>query len=337
MVNNSGFLSLYKKPTGHTEGRNLNFRQLDLNLLRVLAAVHRTGSVTLAGKALSLSQPATSNALSRLRDFFADELFVRTPSGLKPTRLCEELAPAVVAQLLALETLVTGHEAFEPASSSMHWRLSLSDLGEMLFLPRLAATMRSKAPASRLSNISVASNDVAAALEAREIDMAVGILQPRHRGIRAEQLFREQYVAVATQAWRPACGEASGSLTREQLAQAAFVVASPTATFHASVEQMLISMKLEDRIVLRARHFSALPDLAMSSDLLAIVPEMYARNLMLRYDLRTWRIAEAPSYEVSLVWHSSTDRDPAHQWMRALVKQLFYRPVSDADMAASPA
>ena len=315
----------------------MNFRQLDLNLLRVLAAVHRTGSVTLAGKALSLSQPATSNALSRLRDFFADELFVRTPTGLKPTRLCEELAPAVVAQLLALETLVTGHEAFNPASSSMHWRMSLSDLGEMLFLPGLAATMRSQAPASRLSNISVASNDVAAALEAREIDMAVGILQPRHRGIRAELLFREQYVAVAAQAWRPACGDDSGSLSREQLARASLVVASPTATFHASVEQMLISMKLEDRIMLRARHFSALPELAMSSDLLSIVPEMYARNLMLRYDLRTWRIDEAPSYEVRLVWHSSTDRDPAHQWMRALVKQLFYRPVSDADKPASPA
>ena len=315
----------------------MNFRQLDLNLLRVLAAVHRTGSVTLAGKTLSLSQPATSNALSRLRDFFADELFVRTPSGLKPTRMCEELAPAVVAQLLALETLVTGHEAFEPASSGMHWRLSLSDLGEMLFLPGLAAAMRSQAPASHLSNISVASNGVAAALEAREIDMAVGILQPRHRGIRTELLFREQYVAVAAQAWRPTCGDDTGSLSREQLAQASFVVASPTATFHASVEQMLISMKLEDRIVLRVRHFSALPDLATSTDLLSIVPEMYARNLMLRYDLRTWHIAEAPFYEVRLVWHSSTDRDPALQWMRALVKQLFYRPVSDAGTVASPA
>ncbi len=143
-------------------------------------------------------------------------------------------------------------------------------------------------------------------------------------------------MAVAAQAWRPACGDHSDSLSREQLAQASFVVASPTATFHASVEQMLISMKLEDRIVLRARHFSALPDLAMSSDLMSIVPEMYARNLMLRYDLRTWRIAEAPSYEVRLVWHSSTDRDPAHQWMQALVKQLFHRPVSDDGTAASP-
>jgi DNA-binding transcriptional LysR family regulator len=305
----------------------MNFRQLDLNLLRVLAAIHRTGSVTLAGKALSLSQPATSNALSRLRDYFEDELFVRAPTGLKPTRLCEQLAPAVLAQLLALETVVTGHEDFEPAHSDMHWQLSLSDLGEMLFLPGLAGALRSQAPGARLSNISVAANEVAAALEAREIDLAIGILQPKHRGIRTELLFRENYVAVASPQWRPASGRSGRTLTTQQLAQAAFVVASPTATFHGSVEQMLVRMKLEDRIVLRARHFGALPELALTTDLLSIVPEMYARNLRQRYDCRVWGIPGAPAYEVRLVWHSSTDKDPAHQWMRALVHKLFKRPL----------
>ncbi len=306
----------------------MNFRQLDLNLLRVLAAIHRTGSVTKAGKTLSLSQPATSNALARLREFFGDELFVRAPSGLKPTRLCEQMAPAVFAQLLALQTLVTGHEDFEPAHSDMHWQLSLSDLGEMLFLPALAGAMRSQAPGARLSNVSVAANEVASALEAREIDLAIGILQPRHRGIRTELLFREHYVAVAAPEWRPASGRSGRTLTIQQLAEASFVVASPTATFHGSVEQMLVRMKLEDRIVLRARHFAALPDLALTSDLLSIVPEMFARNLRERYAFRVWGIPGAPTYEVRLVWHSSTGRDPAHQWMRELVYKLFKRPVS---------
>ena len=304
----------------------MNFRHLDLNLLRVLAAIHRTGSVTLAGKALALSQPATSNALARLRGFFDDELFVRAPSGLKPTRLCEQLAPAVLAQLRVLETLVTGHEEFEAALSDIQWRLSLSDLGEMLFLPELAGALRSHAPRARLSNVSVAANEVAAALESREIDLAIGILQPRHRGIRTELLFRENYVAVASPQWRPASGRTGRTLTPQQLAEASFVVAAPTATFHGSVEQMLVRMKLEHRIVLRARHFGALPDLALTTDLLSIVPEMYARNLRQRYDFRIWGIPDAPAYEVRLVWHSSTDRDPAHQWMRALVHQLFKRP-----------
>ena len=303
----------------------MNFRQLDLNLLRVMAAIHRSGSVTAAGKALSLSQPATSNALARLRGYFDDELFVRTPSGLKPTRLCEKLAPAVAAQLLALETLVTGHEDFEAASSGMHWRLSLSDLGEMLFLPELASALRSQAPGARLSNVSVAATDVAVALEAREIDLAIGILQPRHRGIRTELLFHEHYVAMAAPQWRPASGRSGRNLTARQLAEASFVVASPTATFHGSVEKMLVRMKLDDRIMLRSRHFGALPDLALSTDLLAIVPEMYARNLRQRFDFRLWGIPGAPAYEVRLVWHSSTGKDPAQQWMRALVRKLFGR------------
>jgi DNA-binding transcriptional LysR family regulator len=176
-----------------------------------------------------------------------------------------------------------------------------------------------------LSNVSVPATDVAGALELREIDLAIGILQPRHRGIRTELLFREQYVAVAAPQWRPTSGRAGRTLTRAQLADAAFVVASPTATFHGSVEQMLVRMKLEHRIVLRARHFGALPELALSTDLLSIVPEMYARDLSRRFDFRIWGIPGAPTYEVRLVWHGSTDKDPAHQWMRSLVHQLFKR------------
>lgn len=310
----------------------MNFRQLDLNLLRVLAAIHRTGSVTAAGSVLALSQPATSNALARLREFFDDALFVRSPGGLQPTRLCERIAPQVLAQLQSLETVVTGREDFVPERSALRWRLSLSDLGEMMFLPPLAAALRQRAPLARLSNVAVAADEVPAALESRDIDFAIGILRPRHRGVRADPLFREHYVAMTSAHWRPASGRAGRSLTPRQLAEASLAVASPTATFHDSVEQMLVRMKLADRVVLRARHFGALPELALGTDLLAIVPQMYAANLSQRHDLRVWNLprAVAPQYEVKLVWHASTAQDPAHQWMRALVHSLFNRPGSSA-------
>ncbi len=293
----------------------MNFRQLDLNLLRVLAAIHRTGSVTAAGKALALSQPATSNALARLRDYFQDDLFVRSPGGLQPTRLCERLAPEVQTQLQMLETAVTVRDEFDPARSDMRWRLSLSDLGEMMFLPPLAAALRQQAPQARLT------------LESREIDFAIGILQPRHRGVRAELLFREHYVAMTSPRWRPASGKAGRTLSARQLAESSLVVAAPTATFHGSVEQMLVRMKLSDRVVIRARHFGALPELALNTDLLTIVPQMYAANVGQRMDMRVWELprAAAPSYDVRLVWHASTAKDPAHQWIRAQVHRLFGR------------
>jgi len=116
------------------------------------------------------------------------------------------------------------------------------------------------------------------------------------------------------------------------LSEASLVVASPTATFHGSVEKMLVRMKLSERIVLRARHFGALPELALNTDLLTIVPQMYAANLGQRHDLRVWELprAAAPSYEVRLVWHASTAQDPAHQWIRAQVHRLFGRADTSA-------
>ena len=189
-----------------------NFRQLDLNLLRVLCAVYRTGSVTEAGRQLALSQPATSNALARLRGHFGDELFVRSPRGLHPTRLAQRIAPELIAQLRALEATVTASDTFEPPSSHEHWRLSMSDLGEMMFLPALARALREHAPHCRLSNLPVPAPQVGAALVAHEIDLAIGILQPGPRGIDHELLFEEPFVALSGAHWTPpagACGAAS--------------------------------------------------------------------------------------------------------------------------------
>ena len=303
----------------------MNFRQLDLNLLRVLVAIHRTGSVTLAGKSLALSQPATSNALARLRDFFEDELFVRAPTGLKPTRLCEQLAVDMHEQLLLMESMMVGRQEFDPANSDVHWKISLSDLGEMMFLPKLAAALRIDAPHARLSNIAVNADQVTAALESREIDLAVGILAPEHRGIRSELLFHERYMAVTSLNWKPSSGRAGKTLSLEQLRQSGFAVASPTATFHGSVEKMLTRMKLEERIVLRSRHFSAMPDIVRQTDLVGIIPEMFVRELKTRQDLRVWDITDAPVYEVQIIWHKSTDTDSRHIWMRDLVCKLFQR------------
>src|SRR5450631_1225701 len=184
----------------------MNFRQLDLNLLRVLCAVHRTGSVTEAARQLALSQPATSNALARLRSCFGDALFVRSPSGLHPTRLAQRVVPVVAAHLRDLETLLASGETFDPATGQVHWRLSLSDLGEMMFLPPLAQALLRESPSTQVSNVSVAAALVSAALEARDIDLAIGILLPEHSGIASESLFHENFVAITARQWRPAVG-----------------------------------------------------------------------------------------------------------------------------------
>ena len=304
----------------------MNFRQLDLNLLRVLCAVYRCGSVTEAGRQLALSQPATSNALARLRTFFDDELFVRSPRGLHPTRKAQRIVPDLIAQLHTLEDTVLSTEGFEPASSSMRWRLSLSDLGEMMFLSPLAQALRAESPRSQLANVSVAVQQVGSALDAHDIDLAIGILNPSHNSITSELLFREHFVAITARDWRPKSGRVGTSLSARQLAAASLAVASPAATFHGSVDLMLERLKLNDRITVRARHYSALPELVTRTDLMAIVPLMYANSLAPRYDVRLWELpAHGPRYDVRMVWHQSATQDLAHGWLRSVVRRLFQR------------
>ena len=70
-------------------------RRVDLNLMVVFDAVYRARSLTAAAERLGMSQPAVSHALSRLRMVFRDPLFTRTPRGVAPTPLADEVAPLV--------------------------------------------------------------------------------------------------------------------------------------------------------------------------------------------------------------------------------------------------
>jgi len=306
----------------------MNFRQLDLNLLRVLVALHRTGSVTAAGQVMALSQPATSHALAKLRHALDDDLFVRTPKGLAPTKLCERIAPLIQAQLAQLESTLGSEQIFDPANNESHWRVSLSDLGEMMFLPPLATVLRQEAPLARISNVAVGADEVPSALIAREIDFSIGILQSNHRNIHMERLFEEKYVAVTAAHWHPGPGVTSNQskLRIEQLQNAKLVVAAPTATFHGGVEKILRAHHLTDQIMLRARHFGAIPELTLNTDLLAIVPAMYAKNITRVHNLKIWELPiNALKYSVNLLWHSSTDDDSAQVYVREKVRTLFTR------------
>jgi DNA-binding transcriptional LysR family regulator len=310
----------------------MNFRQLDLNLLRVLCAVYRCGSVTEAGRQLALSQPATSNALARLRRCFDDALFVPSPSGLHPTRLAQRIAPVAMVHLRELEAALSSAESFDPAQAQEHWRLSLSDLGEMMFLPQLAQSLRQDAPYCQVSNVAVDAGQVRAALEAMDIDLAIGILHPEHRGIASESLFQERYVAITGSQWRPADGGDGRGLSLAQLAAASLAVAAPTATFHGSVEQMLTRLALNDRALLRVRHYGAMPEIVTCTDLMAIVPQRFAESLAPRYAVRVWELpSPAPLYDVRMVWHQSVSVALAHAWLRGRVRKLFARQAPAAD------
>ena len=95
----------------------MNLRSVDLNLLVVLDALLNEHQVTRAAERVGLSQPAMSNALSRLRHIFKDELLVRTASGMRPTPRAETLRETIRPVLRQIERVFEADAGFDPARS----------------------------------------------------------------------------------------------------------------------------------------------------------------------------------------------------------------------------
>src|SRR5258708_36724383 len=116
---------------------DMNIRDVDLNLLRVFDAVLREKGVTPAAVGLGLTQPAVSNALSRLRGVFGDPLFVRTATGMDATPFARQLAEPVRQALPLLDAALAHGPGFDPASATRAFPFYMSDLGQIQILPPL--------------------------------------------------------------------------------------------------------------------------------------------------------------------------------------------------------
>lgn len=299
----------------------INLTRLDFSLLQLLLAVHDTGSVSLAGAKLGLSQPAASNALARLRAALGDPLFIRGAGGMVPTEYTASIVPQLRSHIAGIATALEGARRFEPAGSTRLFRLSLSGLGEQLFLAPLAREVAAIAPGVRLENISAPMHDLARSLAAREADVAIGILDNLDKGVQQEPLFDERYRAVTSAALPQG--------TRLDLHASRIILVAPSATYAEDIEVKLAGLGLTGNIFYRLRHFGALPELIQATGAVAIVPDQFAERLeasgagrVVPLDLPLGRP------RVRMVWHDTTTADPGCIWLRDLIKRLFQQPIA---------
>ena len=116
--------------------------RLDLNLLRVFDALSGEHKVVAAAARLKLSPPAVSNALARLRRATGDQLFTRVPGGMQPTAYAQAIAPAIHDALAAIDNAMTARAPFAAERSARAFRVAMTDIGEIHFLPRLLQAVR---------------------------------------------------------------------------------------------------------------------------------------------------------------------------------------------------
>ncbi len=298
----------------------MNVSDLDLNLLRAFDAIATEGSVTVAGERIGLSQPAMSNALTRLRQLFDDPLFVRTPRGMRPTPFAQQLAHPVREALRLIQTALQQHAGFDPRSSGHTFRLFMSDIGEMVFLPGLLECIKHDAPGVKIEVVRIPIKDVHTALEAGDIDLAVGFLPGLVTGMRAQPLFREHY-ACLLRTDHPVIG---AKISARQFREAAHVLVSYAGTGHQVIEETFVAEGLGGRIAVRVPHFLVVPMILARTDLVVTVPSRVAAIFARLGNFKVLKLPlHMPNFEVRLHWHQRFHQDPANRWLREAMAALY--------------
>jgi DNA-binding transcriptional LysR family regulator len=291
----------------------MHIGKLDMNLLRVFDAVYRMRSVGRAADDLGLSQPATSQAISRLRLVLKDALFVRVQAGVEPTPKAHRLAVAVRHAMSTLENALLEAEEFDPRHARRTFRLHLTDTGEALFLPRLITALTRVAPGLGLHSSAVPQDEIAAALDYGRIDFAIGFL-PHVAGTRSVELMRDRHIVLLRR---------DHPLT--ELSEIEFVaVVRP----HSETLSLMRPLDMDKRVKLTASHFLALPEIVQGTDLGVVVPLRIADRFFLPFGAYKKVDPRFPDFVVSLHWSKRFEHDPAHEWMKALLMDLYAEAIS---------
>ena len=303
----------------------MEFRHFDLNLIHVLEAVDRTGSVTRAAHELHLSQPAVSKRLGHLRRIFRDPLFVRTKVGVDPTGISKALLKPIRQSFDSLRKAVDTPDAFDPMKSERTFRLYMNDVGQMVVLPRLVIWSSKTAPLISWDHPQgVAGNHYSISLDAGAADLAIGYFSQSDESFRCQLLFEDSYVGVVRRN-HPTIRDV---ITFDDFLHTPHLMYRPTGGGHQLQDEVIqkafVASNVNRRVAISIAHAGGLAASIDSTNVLALLPGVLAHECAQAVALTILPLPiEIPKVQVAQYWHARNHRDPSHQWLRRGVAELF--------------
>ena len=300
--------------------RRVDLSNFNLNLLLALDGLLSQRSVTAAAKRVRVTPSAMSHSLSELRHLLGDPLLVRSGRGMVLTPRAEALVGPLHTLLMDAERLLGGGGAtFDPATTVRRFVIAATDFLATVLMPALLETAAREAPGTSLEIVPSSRRGNAWLLETGDIDLAIGAIVDEAPGIRRMDLLTDGFACAA----RKGHPRIDGALDLDSYVQTPHLLitlgddAGPTW-----VDQALTKLGKKRHVAARVRYFMAAPLIVARSDLLLTGPSMLIRYFAELVPLQVLRPPiDLPTYPEEAYWHQRFDEDPAHTWLRNLVKK----------------
>jgi LysR family transcriptional activator of mexEF-oprN operon len=297
----------------------VDISRLDFNLAITFLAIWQERSVSKAANKLSLSQSAVSAALSRLRNAANDPLFLRTRTGMEPTPRAVAMASQIAEGIELLRQALVVDQGFDPATSTRHFSIGMSDDFEVAIGPAIAAALLNVAP--HISIVFRQSNRhmVADMLESREIDLAVAVGVPAKSGLVSDDIGRSGYATILN---NDLC-RLDLPLSLEEFLSVPHILVSFSGR-EGIVDPALKAIGRSRTIHTALTHFSSLPAYLMSMRVLASLPSHAARTLAANSGLAISPVPlDLGTYAVSVLRRRDVAEDPAIRWLVDIIRDAF--------------
>jgi DNA-binding transcriptional LysR family regulator len=315
----------------------VQFRLLDLNLLRVFDALIEERSVTKAAARLHITPSAVSHALARLRDLFEDQLFVRGPQGMQATPRAAEIGPRLREGLHQIEMALTPL-AFDPRASTRVFTIACSGYICAVLLPELMRRMRAQAPNAKLVVRALETGTVAA-LEQGQVDVLIGGFGHIPDRFASSLLFHDAPVWLLGRDYlhprTPVSPDRVAKLPRltaiaggnAELVEGVVVENGLERRVSLDEHSGVVGVPLGDRdggpVLASIPYSSVAPLIVKHSDMAALLPRRLASLFAQHFDLD---IAEPDSdlrqLEILSLWHREHGSHAAIAWFRDLLAEV---------------
>ena len=294
-------------------------RNIDLNLLVVLDALLTEKHVTRTGLRLHLSQPAISHSLNKLRILLDDPLLIRQGNEVVLSALAQNLQAPLKDILGQIETLLGQSIDFVPADSQRTFRVAMSDYGAAIVLPKLLVQLRTQAPGTSLVVIQDSRLGMLEQIEQGKIDLAVGVFAALSADVSSDVLFEETFTCLLNRRSLPD----NGVLDLDSYLARPHLLVSMDGNTQGEVDNVLRAQGLQRRVVVNVPHWGTAPGMIADTDLILTVATRTLDTLSFGDTL----VALPPPMTVApfnyvQVWHQRFSEDPAHRWLRDLVRQV---------------
>ncbi len=290
----------------------------DLRALQIFYEISKTKSVSKTAANLDMGQPAVSVTLAKLRDQFRDPLFVRVGNRMEPTPFAQSLESLVSSALNAIEQVYGYQPAFDPATVSRTFHICMSDISQLVLIPKLWEFMRRVAPGVKIA-VSPLTADTGRMLESGDADLAFGFIPQLEGGFFQQALFNQEYICMLRN-HHPRIGD---DLTLAQYESEDHAMVDASGTGHGILDETIQGLNIQRKIALRVPNYLAIPFVIEQTDMLVTLPERLGEVLKGRGQFKVLRLPfKSPSFTVKQHWHERFHRDPGNQWLRRVIVEL---------------